>query len=189
MDGNHFFLGEERPLFGKRILALHKTKGNDRKVESTGGPFLLPVFERRWRVLNWKSRYSLFTDVCLLFAQLLLPPRATPRKREKKRSAKRESIYRVSRNVSVNLFFGEQQQHYVQLFFQLQISDWEPEPQTDLWAGAINRERKPYCFASCVPFGVQHRICHSLSAYQHTRNSSSPLVIWKKNGVFVCCLV
>ena len=75
MDGNHFFLGEERPLFGKRILAVHKTKGNDRKVESRG---LFSVFERRCRnyearaqAFNWKSRYSLFTDVCLLFAQLL----------------------------------------------------------------------------------------------------------------------
>ena len=92
---SHFSLRAEATLFAKRILVgVHKTKGNDRKVESRG---LFSVFERRCRnyearaqAFNWKSRYSLFTDVCLLFAQLLQRLLLLQENQRKKRSEQKQ---------------------------------------------------------------------------------------------------
>ena len=97
-------------LFAKRILVgVHKTKGNDRKVESTGGPFSTPGF--RAQVARVELEISVFSFYgCLPFVRTIATEATSaPRKPEKKKvraeAAKRESIYRVSRNVSVNLFF------------------------------------------------------------------------------------
>lgn len=151
MDGNHIFPWE--PPFAKRILGVHKTKemiGKLRQRSLFTFPVLLgfraqvqagPSYARA-QAFNWKSRYSLFTDVCLLFAQLLLRRLLLLQENQRERkkgqsSSKRESIYRVSRNVSV--FFATTT---VKLFFSYRSdSNWFV-----VWA--INSQRKPHCFAS-----------------------------------------
>ena len=119
MDGNHFFLGEERPLFGKRILAVHKTKGNDRKVESTGGPFSTPGF--RAQVARVELEISVFSFYgCLPFVRTIATasPRYSKKTREKKGQLK-ENPFTGSHAMCLLTFFLASNNNTTYSFFSV----------------------------------------------------------------------
>ena len=138
----------------------------------------------RAQAFNWKSRYSLFTDVCLLFAQLLLRRLLLLQENQRERkkgqsSSKRESIYRVSRNVSV--FFATTT---VKLFSVIDPT------QTDLLSELYIAKESPIVLLLRMPCPIPSSIgfVTRLSAYSH---AIVLLLFWllhcnlEKNGVFV----